>query len=219
MTRIRRTAIVALIGAPLVVFAAPTTVWAANTITDCLAENQGVADIVCHEVTKLPGTPTNGQVKVSWQHVPTEMTALQGGIWMQRAPIKGQRTGVAEYLPDTNSDTLCAQGNGFAACSKTYAGTSGSVILDFPLSSAGYRYIIMGSEKLSNANGEEASADIRDNADNTVVWVNKAYKYKEKGKTVVRRSCPKSMKGKCTPAVLLDVNQDVGTGMPATPLY
>lgn len=189
----------------------------ANTIADCVAGNQGVTDIVCHEVAKLPGTATKGQVKVSWQLVPGDMSVLQGGIWMQRAPIKGQRTGGPVNYPDPDSDTLCAESNGFSGCAVTYSGTEGSVTLDFPVSMAGYRYIIMGSEALSSATGDRAASDIRDNSDNTVVWVNKAFRFKDKGKMVVRRACPKELKGTCQPAVLLEVNTDVGYGMPARP--
>lgn len=199
---------------------APTAA-AASTIADCLAANAGIADIVCHEVTKLPGTPTVGRVKVSWQLVPGNLDSLQGGLWMVRSPIAGQRRGDQTTYPTADSRERCSNGNpsGFQDCAKVYSGSSGSFILEFPLAMAGYQYVLNASETLRNAQSEEGGADLRGNEVDTVVWVNQAFQFQRNGRTVVRRTCPSDLRqAGCKRAVLLELNSDVGTEMPVRPV-
>lgn len=191
-----------------------------GTIAECLADNVGIDNIVCHEVNKLPGTPTNGQVQMSWQMVPGTLTTLTGGLWMVRSPIQGQRTGQQVEYPNPDSRTTCSNGNpaGFIGCAKTFSGPTGSLIIDFPVSMAGYQYILTASESLTNLEGNVGGADLYDNGVKTVVWLNKAFRYTVNGKEVVKRTCPIRYKKKCKPAVMLELNTDVGTGMPVSPV-
>ncbi len=193
---------------------------AASTIADCLAANAGIADIVCHEVTQLPGTATVGRVKVSWQLVPGNLDSLEGGLWMVRSPIAGQRRGNQATVPTADSREKCSNGNpsGFQDCTKVYSGAAGSFVLEFGVGMAGYQYVLNASETLRNGAGEEGGADLRGNAVDSVVWVNQAVRYQVGGRQVVRRTCPPQRTRDCRPAVILELNSDVGTDMPVRPV-
>ena len=197
-----------------------------SSIAECVAQNQGLENVVCHEVKKVGigpksgSTPRVGKVRVSWQLVPGTTNQLKGGLWMVRSPIAGQRTGSQTEYPSANSRVTCSNGNpnGFQNCAQIYEGPSGSFTLEFPVAMAGYQYILEASETLSNEFNDTAGADLSDNASNVVVWVNQAFSYRVNGRTVVRKTCPPSKQNVCRPAVLLELNSDVGNGMPVSPV-
>ncbi|MFM8351759.1 MAG: hypothetical protein ACKN9D_11920, partial [Actinomycetales bacterium] len=156
--------------------------------------------------------------KVSWQLVPGNLDSLQGGLWMVRSPIAGQRRGSQTTVPTADSRERCSNGNpaGFQDCYRLYSGASGSFVLEFPVDMAGYQYVLNASELLRNSSGEEGGADLRGNAVDSVVWVNQAFSYTVNGRRVVGRRCPAS--ARCKRAVMLELNSDVGTNMPVRPV-
>lgn len=193
----------------------------ADDMTTCLNNSVGSNNISCLAYTKLPGSPTNGKVGVRWQVVPgSDVTSAKGGIWLTRAPILGERTGTtSEPVPDPDSDKTCSAWAEpmFVNCLTTYEGLSGSLVLNFPLSMAGYRYVIHQSEHLTDADGNISSGSGLADDTNEYVWVHKAYRYTYKGKTYTSSKCPPRAQKKCTPIVNLVVNDDVGGGMPVSP--
>ncbi|MEY4137428.1 MAG: hypothetical protein RL205_1556 [Actinomycetota bacterium] len=193
----------------------------ADEMGNCLANGVGANNITCLTYTKMAGTPTNGQVKVTWQILPgSTKTSLNGGIWLTRAPIAGERSGSAsdDFPNPTSGDTCSAWADPkFVGCFLTYDGLSGSRVMNFPLSMAGYQYVIHQSESLLDADGTEASHSGIADFTNESVWVHKAYRYKYKGKTYFSRNCPPRARGNCTAVVNLVLNNDVGSGMPVSP--
>ena len=139
---------------------------------------------------------------------------------MVRSPIAGQRRGNQATVPTADSREKCSNGNpsGFQDCTKVYSGASGSFVLEFGVGMAGYQYVLNASETLRNGAGEEGGADLRGNAVDSVVWVDQAVRYQVGGRQVVRRTCPPQRTRDCRPAVILELNSDVGTDMPVRPV-
>jgi hypothetical protein len=221
-TYIRRSSLIAasatLALAGTMVIAAPAQ--AANDKAACLAANVDVENVSCFETKKLAGTPTKGQVEVSWGTTArTDWSSMTGGIWMVRTPIAGEKSGMKSDYPNANSLTNCSSGNpaGFQDCFITFSGTRGSITLDFPVSMAGYQYILIESEVGVSPEGDTAAGTGAGWTDNDVVWVHKAYKYKVNGKPVVTRKCPAKYAKKCVAIVNLELNSDQGTGVPVSP--
>lgn len=193
----------------------------ADDMTTCVSNNVGVSNISCLAYAEIPGTPSMGKVWVRWQLLPgSDKTTAKGGIWYTRAPIAGERTGSSsEPYPNPTSDQTCSSEANpiFTGCVTTYEGLSGSLALEFPLSMAGYRYIIHQSEYLTDPDGNVASGSAISDFTKDAVWVHKAYRYTYKGKTYTSRTCPPRALKKCTPIVNLVLNNDVGVGMPVSP--
>lgn len=193
---------------------------AANDKAACLAANADVENVSCFETTKLPGTATKGQVQVSWGiTASTDWSSMTGGIWMVRTPIAGEKTGAKVDIPNSNSPTNCSSGNpaGFQDCYVTFSGTSGAITLDFPVSMAGYQYILLESEVGKTPEDDLVAGTGAGWTDNDVVWVHKAYKYKVKGKPVVTRKCPVKYAKQCIAVVNVELNSDQGSGVPVSP--
>jgi len=200
---------------------AASPVQAANDMAACLAANADVENVSCFETTKLPGTTTNGQVKLSWSKTDsTAWASMTGGIWLTRTPIAGEKRGSKSEYPNSNSPTHCSSGNpsGFQDCFVTFSGTQGSITLDFPLSMAGFQYVMAESEIGVTPEGDRAAGTGAGWTDQDVVWVHKAYRYKVKGKPVITRKCPARLAKQCVAVVSLELNSDVGTGVPVSPL-
>jgi len=195
----------------------------ADDMSDCVTSAAEASNVVCVAYEKAAGTPAKGKVIFWWKLAPSPdntATALEGGLWLTRSPIAGERPGDAqEPYPNPNSDETCSSGADprFTGCLTTYVGLRGSLALYFPLSMAGYQYIIHQSNYLTDADGSSSTGSGDSDFTNDVVWAHKAYRYKYKGKSYSSSKCPPRARGNCTPYVNLVLNRDQGSGMPVSP--
>jgi len=192
----------------------------AGDLESCVTKARGTVDITCYEFTKAAGTKTTGRVRFTWRSLEgSTWTNVQGGLWMVRTPIAGERTGSEENAPNANSDATCNVDSALpvTGCWATFSGPDGSIVLDFPLSTAGYKYQIMESEFGVTPDGDQVAQSGNDANQVDNVWVHRTFTYKYKGKTYTSRTCPPRAKKACTEGLNLVLNDDVGTGVPISP--